>query len=252
MKVKFSEKYIPNKEDILSFIKNFDSNGKVLGKQSRNTIKLFKIDGSTLNIKSFKIPNLINQVVYRFFRKSKAERSYEHAQLLLKNNIGTPKPIAYIENPKTLLFKRSFYVCEHLEADLTYRELVRDANYPDRKNILEKFAKFTFKLHENGILFKDHSPGNTLIKKNGEDYDFFLVDLNRMEFKKLSFEERIKNFSRLTPHQEMVAIMSKGYADVSKWEYEAIFSLMWHETETFQGRYHRKQKAKKQIFFWRN
>jgi len=252
MRTRFHSHYTYLEKAIIDCIKNFDSKGEELGKQSRNTIKVFKVEEILLNIKSFKVPNFINQVVYRFLRKSKAERSFVHANYLIENGIGTPKPIAFFEYPTSMLFKRSFYVCEQLEADLTYRELVRDTNYPDRQNILEQFSKFTFKLHENGILFKDHSPGNTLIKKNNNTYNFYLVDLNRMDFKTLSFEERIKNFARLTPYQDMVATMSKAYAEVSKWSYDEIFSLMWHETEKFQGRFHRKKKMKKQIFFWRN
>ena len=252
MQARFNPEYSYLEKTLSNWVKNFDSKGEELGKQSRNTIKVFKTEKISLNIKSFKVPNFINQVVYRFFRKSKAERSFVHANFLTEKGIGTPKPIAFFEFPTTILFKRSFYVCEQLEAELTYRELVRNANYPDRQRILEQFSKFTFKLHENGILFKDHSPGNTLIKKNGGDYDFYLVDLNRMDFKTLSFEERIKNFARLTPHQDMVAIMSKAYAEVSAWKYDEIFSLMWHETEKFQGRFHRKKRMKEQVFFWRN
>ena len=51
----------------------------------------------------------------------------------------------------------------------TYRELITFPNYPDREEILRQFTAFTKQLHDNGVLFKDHSPGNTLIKKIGEN-----------------------------------------------------------------------------------
>jgi hypothetical protein len=39
-------------------------------------------------------------------------------------------------------------------------------------------------MHEASINFLDHSPGNTLIVKKSEGkYDFYLVDLNRMNLK---------------------------------------------------------------------
>ena len=111
--------------------------------------------------------------------------------------------------------------------------------------------KFTHNLHEKGILFLDHSPGNTLIKKNGKDYNFYLVDLNRMNFGDLDFETRIKNFSRLTIHKSMIEVMSDEYAKCTKGDYNTIFNLMWTETEAFQEKFHRKKRLKKKFLFWK-
>ena len=247
-KVVFSQNYLDCKKAFLDLLQNFHQDGETL-KSGRNTIKIFEVGDIIANIKSFKEPGLVNSVVYRFIRKSKAERSFEYANQLLEKGIGTPFPIAYIEERKPFGLGKSYYISEHLSADLTYRELVRDKNYPEREKILREFTAFTFKLHENNILFKDHSPGNTLIKKNGEHYDFYLVDLNRMDFKPLSFEERIKNFSRLTPKKDMVEIMSKAYAELSPWDYETIFNLMWKETQQFQERFFRKKRLKQKFLF---
>lgn len=215
----------------------------------RNSIKLFKLNGQTINIKAFRVPNIFNQIAYRFLRKSKAHRSFEYAQKLISLNIGTPKPMAYFEFTTPFLFKKSFYVSEHLECDLTYRELTKNLNYPDFDNILRAFTRFTFMLHENGIHFLDHSPGNTLIKKNGDSYNFFLVDLNRMNFGHLDLETRIKNFSRLTIHKSMVEVMSDEYAKCSGENYNKIFNLMWSETEAFQEKFRRKRRWKKRFKF---
>ena len=200
-----------------------------------------------LNIKSFRIPNIINQIAYRFFRKSKAQRSFEYANKLIKLDVGTPQPIAFYEFKTSFLFKKSFYVSEHLNCDLTYRELTTNFDYPDFENILRAFTRFTFKLHEKNIQFLDHSPGNTLIKKVGNEYKFYLVDLNRMEFKSMDFETRIKNFSRLTIHKSMVEVMSDEYAKCSGEDYNKIFDLMWKETEVFQEKFHRKRRLKKKL-----
>lgn len=244
MKVVFSKKYEGQSQTILNLLKDFNASGQSI-KSGRNIIKVFKVNHTVVNIKSFKIPNFFNSIVYRFFRKSKAERSFEYANNLLEKGIGSPFPIAYAVEIKTFGLGKSYYISEHIDADLTYRELVQNENYPDRERILREFTAFTFKLHENNILFKDHSPGNTLIKKRGDHYDFYLIDLNRMKFKTLTFEERIKNFSRLTPQKEMVKIMSESYAALSPWDYETVFSLMWSETERFQKRFFRKKRLKR-------
>lgn len=230
---------------------NYDEEGNSFGNQDRNSIKLFKLKDLTINVKSFKIPNIINQFAYKFFRKSKAQRSFEYANKLVEMHIGTPQPIAYYEFSTPFLFKKSFYISEHLDCELTYRELTTDLNYPNHEIILRAFTRFTFKLHEKGIHFLDHSPGNTLIKEASEGYDFFLVDLNRMEFKTLDFETRIKNFSKLTIHKSMIEIMSDEYAKCSGEDYNTIFNLMWDSTLRFQKKYHNRMRLKKKLKFWK-
>ncbi len=234
-----------------AFIQNFSNAGRRLGDSDRNEIKLFELDGKTLNIKAFKVPNFFNKIAYRFLRKSKAQRSFEYANKLLQLGIGTPHPIAYYEFKSPFTFGKSYYISAHLDYDLTYRELIHNLDYPDHENILRAFTRFTYKLHKNNILFLDHSPGNTLITKPGKDYTFSLVDLNRMVFKPLSFEERIKNFQRLTIHESMVKIMSDEYAKSSGEPFDTIFPIMWRSTQQFQEKFHRKKRLKKKLKFWK-
>ncbi len=236
-----------HKKDLEAIINNFSNEGYILGNQKRNEIRVIDFNDITLNIKSFKQPGVINKFIYSYFRKSKAERSYTYANFLKTKNIGTPQPIAYFENKNIFGLKDSYYISEHINADLTYRELSKEPDFPDNENILRKFVHFTHSLHENNILFKDHSPGNTLIKKTGNDYSFYLVDLNRMDFKTLSFLERMKNFSRLTRKKEMVEIMSDEYSVISGIEYNTVFNEMWKQTTLFRTKFDRKKRLKKKF-----
>jgi len=251
MKKHFHNKYLKEQASIDSFIDDFCTSGTLLGDEIRNSIKLFELDTQVINIKSFKIPNVFNKIAYKFLRKSKAQRSFEYAKKLLDLGIGTPHPIAYYEDSSALFFGRSYYVSEHIDCDLTYRELIRDLNYPDHEKILREFTKFTFKLHESHVYFLDHSPGNTLVKNEDGIYKFYLVDLNRMQFKPLSFHERIQNFERLTIHESMVKIMSEEYAKLIDKPYEEVFNLMWKLTQEYQQKFHRKRKLKKRLKFWK-
>ncbi len=248
---KIHSSYKSSESKVKDAILNFEGYTDILGAAERNVIKIIEIDGRKHTIKSFKVPNLINQIAYRFFRKSKAERSYRYANKLLELGIKTPFPVAYDLYTTTFLFKKSYYVSELQECDLTYRELVHEPDYPDHENILRMFTKFTFDLHEKGVLFLDHSPGNTLIVKNDLGYDFYLVDLNRMKFENLDLETRIRNFSRLTPKKEMVAVMSNEYSKLTGEDESMIFEKMWGLTEAFQKKYHGKIALKRKIFFWR-
>jgi hypothetical protein len=63
---------VQNSKEILRFIKEFNSDlGTVFGNGDRNVIKLFDLNGQTINIKSFKVPNIVNKIAYKYF-KSKA------------------------------------------------------------------------------------------------------------------------------------------------------------------------------------
>lgn len=252
MKIIFAETDKGKREAILNCLKNFNSEGKSLNKGQRNSIKIFNLETEKINIKSFKIPNAVNKIVYRFFRKSKAERSFEYANHLISNNIGTPYPLAYMENKSGFTFKNSYYVSEHLDYDFTFRELVTDPDYPNHEEILRAFTRFTYELHEKNIEFLDHSPGNTLIQLNNGDYKFFLVDLNRMNFKKLNFEERMKNFARLTPKKEMIEVMSNEYASLINKPEAEVFEEMWMYTNDFQKKFKRKKELKKKFKFWKS
>ena len=241
------------KELILEHILQFNSSGKYFVQGQRNAIKLFEIDDITLNIKSFKKPNLINKIVYRYFRKSKARRSFEYASKLMDLGIGTPKPIAYLENFDFIGLNDSYYVCEHLEDVFEFRALVQNEDFNKRESIIRQFVKFSYQMHQKGVEFLDHSPGNTLIKDNNDGtYSFYLVDLNRMKFhESIDFQTRMKNLSHLTPQKEMIVIMANEYAKLSGENEQNVFETLWKFTSDFQFRYHRKKRIKKKLKFWK-
>ena len=234
-------------------IDHFLIEGKILVNGQRNIIKLFEFEEITLSIKSFKKPNLINKIVYRYFRKSKARRSFEFASKLMEMQIGTPQPVAFFENYDFIGLKDSYYVCEHLENVFEFREIVQNEAFENRDFIIRKFAQFTFEMHEKGIEFLDHSPGNTLIRKNNDgSYSFFLVDLNRMQFHEtMNFQTRMKNLSKITHKKDMIAVMSNEYAKLSGDDENTVFETMWKLTSDFQYRFHRKKRFKKKLKFWK-
>ncbi len=251
MKSVISKDYQNREAELLGFINHFETEGHKIYGGSRNTLKTFGLGDGKVTIKAFKPPNAVNRIVYNYFRKSKAQRSYDHAQKLLELNIGTPQPIAFIEHSNALSFLDSYYICEHIDYDLTYRELVQEPDLPNNESILRAFTRFTYKMHEAGILFKDHSPGNTLICKQEKGYKFYSVDLNRMSFGRLDFETRMDNMKRLTPKKEMVAIMANEYSKCSSEDELKIFDALWAKTTHFQMKFRRKRHLKNKLFFWR-
>ena len=253
MKYLIHNKFKDLQERIVFLIDHFLIEGKILVNGQRNIIKLFEFEEITLSIKSFKKPNLINKIVYRYFRKSKARRSFEFASKLMEMQIGTPQPVAFFENYDFIGLKESYYACEHLEDVFEFREIVQNEAFENRDFIIRKFTQFTFEMHEKGIEFLDHSPGNTLIRKNNDgSYSFFLVDLNRMQFHEtIDFKTRMKNLSKITHKKDMIAVMSNEYAKLSNGDETTIFETMWGLTADFQYRFHRKKRIKKKLKFWK-
>ena len=95
-------------EPFLELIRSYQSEGNTFWKK-RNTIKIFEKDGISWNIKSFKIPHIVNKFAYRYLRKSKARRSFEHAQKLVSLDILTPEPLGYVENSTAIGLGSSYY-----------------------------------------------------------------------------------------------------------------------------------------------
>ncbi len=248
MKIFISKYQKLPKKSIEEFLLNFNEIGQSLladEKGRRNLIKVVEKEGNKFNIKSFKQPNYINRFVYVLFRKSKAERSFEFAEKLIKRGIGTPEPIAFAEEMSKGALTKSFYISEHLDYDLTFRDL--DLAKVGHEDILRAFTRFTFDLHEKKIKFLDHSPGNTLIQINDGNYQFYLVDLNRMIFKSLNFTERMKNFERLGYDKKQVEIMANEYANLINKPENAVFEKMWFFSNSFLTKRVKKRKMKKKF-----
>ncbi|OCL89937.1 protein kinase family protein [Arcobacter porcinus] len=194
-------------------IKKFFNKNKNIIHKARNEIKVINYENKDFVVKSFKIPNFINKIVYTFFRSTKAKKSYEYS---LKIGEFTPTPIGYIEFYEKSLLNESYFISEKFDYDFTIREPIRDKEFFNKNNIFKAFAKFTFDLHNNHIYHLDYSPGNILIKKDNNDYIFKVVDINRMKFLNMNINLRMKNFSKLWINDEDLKVIIKEYAKL--WE----------------------------------
>lgn len=234
---------------IRKLVHAFDEQGEYVVKGDRNSIKKVEWKGEVLNIKKFRNPSFFQGLVYRFLRKSKARRSFEYAKKLIGFGIKTPQPVAYFERTSVGL-KESFYISEHLNYDFDFRTLNHNPLWPNRNEILKQFTEFTFQLHENGVDFLDHSPGNTLIVQSSPGtYDFYLIDLNRMRFHTMDFASRMKNFRRLWLSKTMINVMAPVYAELRGATEEETHRLLTLYSREFQKKVNlKKLKRRKRRF----
>ena len=231
------QRYIALLKNIKEYFKNSDNSIH----KARNEIKTIEFNSENLIIKSFKVPNTINKIVYTFFRDSKAKKSYANSIKIID---FVPKPIGYIEFEKFGLIDESYFVSENFEYDFTIREPLLNTHFLDKKKIFKAFALFTHKLHENGIFHLDYSPGNILIKKEDEEYIFKIVDINRMEFKPLGLDERLKNFSKLWAKDEDLEIIIKEYAKVSNSEEKSCVKIALKYSQAHKDRKNAKKRLR--------
>lgn len=232
----------PAYSQLSSFVNNipifFDKKGELIY-GGRNKLKVYQVDGYDVVVKSFRKPHLFNRIVYTFFRLSKARRSYEHAFELLKREVPTPAPIAYIEEKRGGLLNRSYYISVYAK-DYEHVRPYMNATYLDDV-LLTELAQFIALLHNKGVYFLDLSPGNVLWKKEDERFLFTLVDINRMKFKlTLSKKERYENFERLSYKNDVITFMACKYAKASYLDdNEAVTKIREACKRFFEEKYNR-------------
>jgi len=208
--------------DLLKNIRKYFYDATDTLHKGRNEIKVVSFAEKNLVVKSFKIPHIINKFAYTFLRDSKAKKSYF-------NSLGiidfVPKPIGYIEFKKFGVLYDSYFVNEEFKYDFTIRKPLLDGKFPNKNEIYKAFASFTYQLHEKGIYHLDYSPGNILIQNKNDEYIFKVIDINRMKFKVLSLDERIKNFSKLWASDKDLKVIIYEYAMLINEDHEECIAL---------------------------
>lgn len=224
-KFELNEQYKNTKDFLLNIKKYFQENLNTIHK-ARNELKVINYKDVQTVVKAFRIPNKINQIVYAYFRDSKAKKSYKNAVKLKSLGLNTPEPIGYIEFYRNFLFKESFFIAKKYEYDFTIREPLRNKTLENREEIIKKFVEFTFTLHKNNVYHKDFSAGNTLVSIKDETYEFSVVDINRMEFKTIDLETRLDNFAKLWLDEDDIIFIATTYASLANVEKHIAIDIL--------------------------
>ena len=190
----------------------------------RNTLR--RINGAV--VKQFATPSLWRGLVYGLLCKSKARRSYEYA---CRMEGLTPAPIAYREVRYCGILRESAYVCRASECTHTFNELIGQPDFPHREQILQAIGRFTAELHQRGIWHRDYSGGNILFNADGSRVE--VIDLNRICFRRLSRDARLRNFERLNIDRDALRTMATAYAQAmgedASADAEYIITHRWYK-----------------------
>lgn len=241
MKYNLNQKYAHLKDDLVEVSSFFDASTQSIHK-ARNELRIAEIQGMDVVIKAFKVPHLINRIAYTFLRDSKAKKSFQNALKLQDLGILTPDPIAYIEFFSGGLLAQSYFLSLYTSYDLSIREAFHH-KVEDHQQIIKAFAAFTLELHQKGVWHMDYSPGNILINREGKDYRFSLVDINRMRFAPVDDYEGLRNFNKLWIKDEDLRLIAHTYAELANIDGQRAEKIMLKEKDKLQ----KKKKFKKRM-----
>ena len=244
MNVVINPKYAYLRDWLAKIPSFFAEGGRIINKK-RNIVKVFSIDGGLeVNIKKFHKPHPFNRIIYTFFRKSKAYRSYYNSLYIAEKGFNAAESIAYIEILAGGLLSDSYYISLQCSDSIEMRTYY-SGPLPGNEPVIDSFARYTANLHDAGIYHLDYSPGNILIRYVGLKYDFVLVDVNRMKFMQVSNRSGCRNFARLFSDDAIYQRLAITYAQTRKQSFdkEAALRLMMK----YKNRFLRKKAWKKHL-----
>ena len=190
--------------------------------------------------------------IERQIRKNKARRAYEHALRLRGMGFDTPEPVAWSEYRKDGLIADTYFVSRRSELT-PLPQTMKQFPAPDTLPVLEAFARFTVRLHEQGICHEDFNQTNILWEYDGTtgSYRFQLIDINRMRFhaRPLRPDECMINLRRLScPAVPFLYILDR-YADIRGWDINdtllrgVFFRLLFGRRQQFKKRFRKRKSA---------
>ncbi len=242
----------PEFERLRPYIENIEehfAHGRVIH-SGRNEIRAVTPPGGPeLNVKRYRRPIWINRVAYTFLRRPKGVRAFEYPRVLLAKGFETPAPVAYVERREGGMIAYSYFVSVQSPLRRRFFEF-GDAAEDQFGSVMREFASFTARLHEAGIIHRDYSPGNILFDSDGRGgWRFSLVDINRMEFRRVGFREGLRGFVRLWGQPEMFALLAEEYAKARGEDPSAARAELLAYRERFWKRWARNHKIKFNLRF---
>ncbi len=190
--------------------------------------------------------------------KSKAERSFNAAYFLQSNNIGTPKPIAWLDRWDGDRLLESYYVCLY-EASICLRDALSDIYYNQRNNaplidLLHVVAPAIRTMHDSGFMHGDLGNQNILLPRDetGCWLTPQFIDLNRAKFsnKALTYKQRAFDLARIALPGAYLKIFKTIYNNHQ--ELPAEFESLEQEArKRFWGHRH-SVKWRHPIRYWKN
>ncbi|MFN3531874.1 MAG: lipopolysaccharide kinase InaA family protein [Candidatus Brocadia sp.] len=199
------------KKHMLSFEGQFDTIVKSSAKTRITRTPLSHEGIKSVCIKEYRYPSAWKRFLYSF-QSSPARRAWVAAHGLMAANFRTPQPIAFFEEKRSGILKKSFIIMEDISACLPCNRYVSEkfsdccnkATSGKKRRFISCLAMSFKHLHDSGTYHGDLKANNIMIKELTDTWDFFYLDLDRVSFhKKITIRKKVKNLSQLNasiPH----------------------------------------------------
>lgn len=232
MKIVINPSYQYLSEWLNAIPDNFTNIGEIIYDERNTLRKVTTDDGLVLCIKRYRRPIFINRLIYSFFRLPKAQRAYQNALILQSRSINSPTPVAYIICDKSGLITDSYLVTLYCDYEHLMREFT--LNYkPELENVIRPFARYTALIHSKDILPTDYSPGNILFRQQGNDYEFSIIDINRMEFKPVGLKEGAYSMRRICANRHFFEVFADEYSHVRGFDNKQFLTALLYYRDRF-------------------
>jgi hypothetical protein len=193
-------------------------------------------------VKSFRSAGL--QKLKTLVLPSKAAKAWRGARALAAAGFETPRPVAYLERRRGGLVAESHFVAERVPGLPEIRSLLRDPAPDGLRPLLAALAASVAALHRSGLLHRDLSDGNVLVRREGGAYSFVYLDTNRVRTRKrLGRFSRAKNLVRLGIAPADRAFFLERYAEARGEKPGPVFARLYRTAKSSFTAWLRIKKA---------
>lgn len=214
----------------------------------RNEVRSFMVGTQMLVAKRYKRVNWIQQVVYSFFRATKAARAYRYARTFRSRGIDTPHEVAYIEERTHGLFTTGYFVSLECSHPPVFHELVEKPGL--NKPLADAVTDFILEMHSRGILHGDLNFGNFLYEKRPDgSVHFTVIDINRSHFRKgmPPRTQSLRNLSTTTHRRDLYEYIVRRYARLRGWDEADAYAEASGYLEMLERKQRRKDELKQKL-----
>lgn len=211
MKIILNPKYEALRGYLENLEEHFENEGHEIH-SGRNVIRTLRVNGLTLCVKRYAPASFKRRLQLMLYKSSKAKKAYLKPLLLRERGFESPESIAFVRYNHGLYSRTTYFVCLHS----SYRyNMATMLNEPAevRREVIENFARYAARLHQDGFLHRDFSSTNILYDKIDGRYHFSLVDTNSMKCgSAVSIEAGCRNLAKLTGDDAFFAELAECYA----------------------------------------